>query len=71
MLEVGGVEAVELTNRKSGETVAFSLIALDPTDSLQYPPVSLFFVLCSWLRIVLGVQENSFDTRFFAIKDNC
>ena len=54
----GGVEAVELTNRKSGKIFTFSLIALDPTDRLQYPPVSLFFVMCSWWRMVLEVQEN-------------
>ena len=67
----GGLEAVELTNRKSGEICTFSLIALDPTDRLQNPLVSLFFVMCSWWRMVLEVQENLFDMRFFKLKVGC
>ena len=59
-----GLEAVELTNRKSGKKFAFSLIALDPDNRLRYPPVSLFFMMCSWWRMVLEVQEKFLVTRF-------
>ena len=61
----GGLEAVELTNRKSGKKLTFSLIAPDPTDRLQNPLVSLFFVMCSWWRVVLEMQGNSFEVRFW------
>ena len=67
----GGLGAVELTNRKSGKHFTFSLIALDPTDRLQNPLVSLFFVMRSWWRMVLEIQGNSLDARFLHDKVGC
>ena len=45
----------------------FSLIALDPTDRLRNPPVSLFFMICWWWRMVREVQENLFDIEFVCL----
>ena len=56
-----GVEAVKVTNRKSGKKISFCLIALDPDNRLRYPPVSLFFDMCWWLWLARGVWENLFD----------
>ena len=67
----GGLEADPVTNRKSGKKITFSLIALDPDNRLRFPPVSLFFMMCSWWRMVLEVQENLFDMRFFGAKVGC
>ena len=57
-----------MTNRKSGKNFTFSLIALDPDNRLRYPPVSLFFMMCSWWRMVPEFQENLFDTQFAPVK---
>ena len=59
----GGVEAVQVTNGKSGKIDTFSLIALDPDNRLRYPPVSLFFMMCLCLQIARLVQEKLFDMR--------
>ena len=53
-----------MTNRKCGKKITFWPSALDPTDGLQYPPVSLFFDMCSWSQTTRGVQENLFDIEF-------
>ena len=64
----GGVEAVQVTNRKSGKNFTFSLIALDPDNRLRYPPVSLFFVMCLWWRLAPEFEENLFGARFRGVK---
>ena len=61
---IRGVEAVKMTNRKSGKKITFCLIALDPQDRLRYPLVSLFFDMCWWLRLARGVLENLFGIEF-------
>ena len=53
-----------MANRKSGKNFTFCLIALDPQDRLQYPPVSLFFDVCWWFWLARGVWENLFDIEF-------
>ena len=67
----GGVEAMQVTNGKSGKIFTFSLFALDLTDRLRYPPVSLFFVMYRWWRFVVEFQENLFGARFWWIKVGC
>ena len=64
-----GVEAVKMTNRKSGKHLTFYLIALGPENRLRYPLVSLFFDMCWWLWLARGVRDNLFDTRFAWAKD--
>ena len=63
-----GVEAVKMTNRKSGKNFTFCLIALDPQDRLRYPLVSLFFDMCWWLWLARGVWENLFDIEFARVR---
>jgi len=63
-----GVEAVKMTNRKSGKNFTFCLIALDPGNRLRYPPVSLFFDMCWCFWLARGVWENLFHVRFFGVK---
>ena len=53
-----------MTSRKPGKNFTFWSSALDPTDRLQYPPVSLFFGMCSCSQTRRGVQENLFDIEF-------
>ena len=63
-----GVEAVEMTNRKSGNNFTFCLIAQDPEDRLRYPFVSLFFGMCWWFWLRRGAWENLFDIEFACVK---
>ena len=63
-----GVEAVKMTNWKSGKKITFCLIALDPDNRLRYSLVSLFFDMCWWLWLARGVWENLFDIEFAAAK---
>ena len=53
-----------MTNRNPGKNFTFWSSALDPTNRLQYPPVSLFFMMCSCSQTRRRVQENLFDTEF-------
>ena len=66
-----GLEAAKMTNRKSRKIVTFSLIALDPTNRLRYPPVSLFFMMCRCWRLVLDFQQKLFEVRFSKAKVGC
>ena len=63
-----GVEAVKMTNRKSGKNFTFCLIAVAPDDRLRYPLVSLCFDLCWWLWLARGVWKKLFDIEFVLAK---
>ena len=64
----GGVEAVKMTNRKSGKKITFCLIALDPGNRLRYPPVSLFFAIYWWSWLRRGFWDNLFDIEICGLK---
>ena len=60
--------------RRSGDEwdsrgkITFWRIFLDPENRLRYPPVSLFFMMCSCSQTRRVVEENLFHIQFVYVK---
>ena len=68
LFQARGVEGGSVTNRNSGKNSTFSVIALDPDNRFRFPPVSLFFDICSTFIFGRGVWENLFWVEFAGVK---